>query len=75
MIEGYTHKIIEGVHFWRVRDSATHYLWAVWKTEVENWIKNNIKDDYMLYIIPNQSNGQVVFTDEIEAMAFKLRWL
>ena len=75
MIEGYTFKIIDGIHFWKNRDSVTHYVWATWKTEVEDWIKDNINDDYMLYIIPNKPNGRVVFTDEIEAMAFKLRWL
>ncbi len=72
MIKGYTLNIIEGRHFWRNYDSVIPH---VWKTEVEDWIKDNIKDDYLLYITPGHPNGQVVFADEIEAMAFKLRWL
>lgn len=75
MVKKYSVKIIEGIHFWKNRDASTHYEWGVWKTEVENWLIDNIKNIYMIKILPNRINGQVVFEDETEAMAFKLRWL
>ena len=76
----YTLEIDEYNHFYRSYEDYKHGLFILHlNDEVEKWMIENLTDCYDIncdnYFVYNNSHIIVEFTDETDAIAFKLRWL
>ena len=81
MTEWYSVEIHEHDHFYKTYEDYRNNLYILnLNDDIDAWIKENVKNHWDIDCEDYYQNSSkcehmfILFTDEIDAMAFKLRW-